>query len=141
MTTKYSHSGNMKILEYDARRAAFHEAAHYLVASHFKLSASIWMRENDGIVPENSNTVIGRVFYNPTTSFRKCAIAWGGLVGDILCGNDEFQSVTDLSGEAWNDYENGYVELSQTDENGIASHSQRRRALNLTCVIVYSRRS
>jgi hypothetical protein len=129
-----------EMLEYDAKNAAFHEVGHYLVADHYHLSASIRMWEITVVDFLELKRVRAQMLFDHTSSFRTCAISWGGVVGEILSVDDDFDSGAQLSDEAWDKYELEYSEWSPTDQAGIdACPSQRRRALNTACRIVHAR--
>lgn len=104
---------------------ALHEAGHVIVARHFGLDAHAVAWEN----PDGSDVekfVLGRTYYQPTTPFRECCIAYAGTIAE---GIDDMFS----PGQPWAVFDDileaeGRDDYSSTDSAGFRAHPQNWRA-------------
>jgi hypothetical protein len=124
--------------EQDRRKAAWHEAGHFIVASHYGLAHSCWLIER-GVATEEHKAFTGQTGFFSSTPFRNAAIAWAGVLGEEAQGRDVdgWKFETQILWEYFND--SFPDEMSETDLKMVNSTPYRRRAFD-TAVHILAKR-
>jgi hypothetical protein len=126
----------------DLKIAAFHEAAHFVIANHFKpqlVETEIWEKEEGPTL--KTKGVAGKtgcLAMPGAATFRYAVIAWAGCLAETLC----FQPVEEWEQEdllwLWDDWED--LGLSPRDKSEVEAHPMRWRAFKTAAAILFKRR-
>lgn len=119
-----------ELREHDRRKVAWHEAGHFVVASHYGLAHSCWLVDHGAATKENM-ALTGQTKFLALglAPFRAAVIAWAGVLGEEARG----RSVEGWKGELdsiWDYYEVLPEDLSATDSKEIDGTPNRRRAFD-----------
>jgi hypothetical protein len=136
---KGSAKNKREIEAHDKRNAAFHEAGHCIAAKHFRLDAHAYI-VRVGEPTEENKAYLGRTYYQRqrSTKFRKAVITWSGLIAEYLAD----KPLNEWPDEDIDMFEDCTFpdEHSATDQDGLNSHAQWRRAMKTAWRIVVNRR-
>lgn len=128
-------------MEMDLRNTSLHEAAHFVVARHFRLFGIVEIWRNPDPPTLGINTVLGRLrLYAPPPPFKGSVIAWAGPLVDQLDHHSDPSEMLNPWFMDWLWMEiDGPCEMSKSDHALAFGHKQWRRAARMAGTILNKR--
>lgn len=132
------------VVAHDVKRAAIHEAGHFVVAEHYGLQCRIEltneMREYLDKYEEYS-VVKGQMIYPVTNKhFVLSACGWGGLLAEVAV-DQNVRDAEALEDDARMQYFMGLRNMSHSDESSVFKHPQCWRACRNAARIIVDQRA
>jgi hypothetical protein len=134
----------------DQEKTAYHEAAHHVGATHFRLASFPMLTPGGYLAPGSTETMpwAGVCFHDRVRSpFRQAIISWCGVIGAHISGATyEWSPPVPLCSEFLRDWfdmflQKGFDHLSREDQLGITGDRRQWRSFKTAWRILWRNRA